>query len=72
MDHHTWRDDVDHAGMENTTRNMVQLDRSPGVHDRVACVGSAQISYDDLVIRREQVNDLTLGFISPLESHDTG
>lgn len=65
---HPTGDDVHHIGVENTAGNMVELVGLVTHDDRMARVGSALIAHHDFLLRGEQVDQFSLGFIAPLQT----
>ena len=61
-------DDAGDAGMQDAGRQQAQNELAPVRVDGVPGVVAALISGDDREIRRQQIDDLALAFVSPLRS----
>ena len=64
------RDDIHDAGSQDSAGNMVQLIRLVADDDRMPGVRPALIADDDLKPRSQQIDELSLGFVSPLQTND--
>ena len=70
MNDHAIADDAVDPLAENAGGNQRELVRHPLMNDRVPRVGPSLIAHDDVVLVAEQVDDLPLGLITPLKTHD--
>lgn len=64
----------DHAldlGAEDAAGDERELEGLAAGDDGVAGVGPALVADDDIVVLREQIDDLALGLIAPLQTDDT-
>ena len=64
----------DHAldlGAENAAGDERELEGLAAGDDGMAGVGPALVADDDIVLLGEQIDDLALGLIAPLQSDDT-
>ena len=68
VDDHAGRDDVHHARRQNAAGNVVQLVGLVADDDRMPGVGPALIADDDLVPRGQQIDELPLGLVAPLQT----
>ena len=64
-------DDALHLGPENAAGDQRELEGLAVHDDGVAGVGPALVADDDIVLLGEQIDDLPLGFVAPLQSDDT-
>src|SRR5262245_1897485 len=73
-DHHAVADDAGLARMGDARRNQVEhefmIDSAAANDDGMAGVVAALIASDDVEMGGEQIDDLTLAFVSPLRAND--
>ena len=69
MDHHAVADHAVDPRPEDAGRDQRELVRHPVGDDRVPGVGPPLIAHDGVVLVAEQVDDLPLGLVSPLQAH---
>src|SRR5207248_1742816 len=69
-DDHARRNDIDDARRQNAARYMVQLVRFVPDDDRMPRVRPALIANYDLEPRGQQIDQLSLGFVPPLQTND--
>src|SRR4051794_34193245 len=72
MDDDAVTDDAIHPGPKDAGWDQRQLVDHAVDDDRVTRVGPPLIAHDRVVLVAEQVNNLPLGLVSPLEPHHTG
>jgi hypothetical protein len=72
IDHHATGDHALHLGAENAAGNERQLVGLPAGDHGVAGVAAALVADDDFVLIGQQVDEFSLGFVSPLQPNDTG
>ena len=70
MDDHAVADDAVDPLAENAGGDQRELVGHPLVNDRVPRVGPSLVPHDDVVLVAEQVDNLPLRLITPLETHD--
>ena len=68
VEHHAAGDDALHAGREDAAGNERELVGLAAGDDGVAGVGAALIADDDVVLAGQQVDDLALGLVAPLQT----
>ena len=71
IDDHAGRNDALHVGPKNAAGDQRELERLPVHDDGVPGVGPALVANDDIVPLGEKIDDLPLGFITPLQPNDT-
>ena len=71
IDDHAGRNDALHLGPKNAAGHQRELEGLPVHDDGVAGIGPALIANDDIVPLREKIDDLPLGFVTPLQPNDT-
>lgn len=67
IEHHAGRDHIHHVRIQNPAGNVVQLVGLIAHHHRVPGVRPALVADHDLILRREQIDQLPLGFVAPLQ-----
>ena len=72
IDHHPRRDDRGDLGPQHAHRQERQLVGLSAEHHRVTGVVPSLITHHNVVLFGQQVDNLTLGFVSPLEPDDGG
>ena len=65
-------DDGRHVGAEDAGRQQGELEGAVAVDDGVAGVGAAVVADHEVVLVGEQIDDLALGLVAPLQADDTG
>jgi hypothetical protein len=70
IDDHAVADDADHALVEDPRGNQVEHELSSADIDGVAGVVAALIARHNRKVRRHQVDDLALAFITPLRAEN--
>ena len=71
IDDHAGRNDALHLGPKNAAGDQRKLERLPVHDDGVPGIGPALVANDDIVPLGEKIDDLPLGFITPLQPNDT-
>ena len=71
VDDHAGRHDALHVRPENAAGNQRELERLPVHHHSMPGVGPALVADHDIVAVGKEIDDLPLGFITPLQSNDT-
>ena len=69
VDHHSVADDRIDPRTQDPGRHQRKLVSHPVDNDRVARVGPSLIAHDHVVLVAEQVDDLPLGLVTPLQTH---
>jgi ethanolamine utilization microcompartment shell protein EutL len=72
INHHAVTDDARFVAVQNAGRNEVQRVALIAHLYGVASIGSAVVAHDHIMLRGEQINDLSFAFVSPLESNNGG
>ena len=72
VDHDAVADDAGLVGIEDPAGDQVQRVALVAHHDRVAGVGTAVVAHDDVVAGGEDIDDLALALVAPLETDDGG
>ena len=70
IEHHAAGDDAGHAGRENAAGQQRELVDLVADDDGVPGVRPALIADDEVVLAGQQVDDLALGFVAPLQTDD--
>ena len=70
MDDHAVADDAVDPLAQNPGRHQRELVSHAVVNDRVPRVRAPLVAHDHVVLVAEQVDNLSLGLIAPLEAHD--
>ena len=65
-------DDGNDVGPQHAGRQQRQLEGAIAVDDGMAGVGAAVVADDEVVAVGEQIDDLALGLVAPLQADDTG
>ena len=68
VEHHAAGDDALHLGPEDAAGDQRELERLAAGHDGVPGVGPALVADDDLVLLGQQIDDLALRLVAPLQS----
>ena len=68
IEHHAAGDDARHAGRQNAAGQQRKLVDLVADDDRVPGVRAALIANDEVVLAGQQVDDLALGFVAPLQT----
>jgi hypothetical protein len=71
IEHHARRNHAGDARRENPAGKQRELIHLVAHDDGMPRVRAALITDDEIVLRRQQVDDLPLGFVAPLQTDDT-
>lgn len=69
IDHDAACDDGLHVAAKNAARNERKLVLLAVENNGMTCVRTALIAHDNVVLRRQKIDDLTLRFVSPLQTN---
>ena len=72
MHHDTRPHDINHVGIENAARDVVQFVRFVAADHGMAGVGAALVANHDLKVLGQQVNQLSLRLVTPLQTDHAG
>ena len=72
IEHDAVADDVHHAGPEDADRQQVRRVFLAADADGVPGVGAAAVADDDVGVLGEEIDDLALALVAPLEADDNG
>ena len=72
IEHDAAGDHAGHAVAEDAAGDDRELPGLAAGHDRVARVGPARVADDDVVIFGQDVDELALGLVAPLQTDDAG
>src|SRR5262245_21653948 len=61
-----------HAGRQHAARQQRELVNLIAHHDGVTGIRATLITNHEVVLTRQSVDDLALGFVAPLQANDTG
>ena len=70
IDHHAVADQTQGVGVENARGNGAQLVHLAPLLDSVPRIVATLCADDDLCLLRENVDDLALAFVAPLDAHN--
>ena len=70
IDHHAVADQTQGVGVENARGNGAQLVHLAPLLDGVPRIVATLCADDDLCLLRENVDDLALAFVAPLDAHN--
>jgi hypothetical protein len=70
VEHHTAGHDAGHAFAEDSAGDQRQLPGLPVGDDRVPRIGAARVADDDFVLLGQDVDELALGLVTPLQTDD--
>jgi hypothetical protein len=68
IDYHPAGDHADHVRREHAAGQQRQLVHLAADDDCVTGVGAALVADDEVMLAREEVDDLALGFVAPLQT----
>lgn len=71
VEHHAGSDHVHHPRIENSTGNVMQFVNVLAHDDGMTGVGPALLADNDVKLRGQQIDELTLGLVAPLQSNHT-
>jgi len=70
IENHSTTDNARHFRLKNSGRDQVQDVAAIPKTDRVACIVTALVSGDAVESFRQDIDDLTLSFVTPLDADD--